>query len=289
MAATDGTPRPIVFRNGLVLTMDDAHTVLPGGDVLVVGDRIAEVGVGLDGSRRRPRDRRLGRHRHAGHGRHPPAPVADRDARLRRRLDPDPVLRLVLPRVGQDLPPRGHPRGQPAGRRRGPRRRRDHDGRLVARAAQRRSRGRRGRRARGHSRPLRARLRQHPGRPVELVDRARSSWTSTAAGSTARATGSASSWPSTSPATRSSRSVRRSRSPASSTSRCRRTPGSGGPPATRASSSSTTTGSPTPRPSTCTRRRCRPTPTIGSPRAAARCRCPPRVSRAPGRATHPPG
>jgi 5-methylthioadenosine/S-adenosylhomocysteine deaminase len=37
----------VVFRNGLVLTMDDAHTVLPGADVLVVGDRITEVGVGL--------------------------------------------------------------------------------------------------------------------------------------------------------------------------------------------------------------------------------------------------
>ncbi|MEU1363462.1 amidohydrolase family protein [Micromonospora zamorensis] len=44
MSATD---RPVVFRNGLVLTMDDAHTVLPGADVLVVGDQIAEVGVGL--------------------------------------------------------------------------------------------------------------------------------------------------------------------------------------------------------------------------------------------------
>ncbi|WP_088290447.1 amidohydrolase family protein [Kineosporia sp. A_224] len=47
MTAADGSPRPIVFRNGLVLTMDDAHTVLEGADVLVVGDRIAEVGVGL--------------------------------------------------------------------------------------------------------------------------------------------------------------------------------------------------------------------------------------------------
>ena len=28
--------RPVVFRNGLVLTMDDTHTVLPGADVLVV-------------------------------------------------------------------------------------------------------------------------------------------------------------------------------------------------------------------------------------------------------------
>lgn len=44
MSATD---RPVVFRNGLVLTMDDAHTVLPGADVLVVGGRIAQVGVGL--------------------------------------------------------------------------------------------------------------------------------------------------------------------------------------------------------------------------------------------------
>jgi 5-methylthioadenosine/S-adenosylhomocysteine deaminase len=39
--------RPVLFRNGLVLTMDDAHRVLPGTDVLVVGDRIAEIGVGL--------------------------------------------------------------------------------------------------------------------------------------------------------------------------------------------------------------------------------------------------
>ncbi len=39
--------RPVVFRNGLVLTMDDAHTVLPDGDVLVVDDRIAAVGQGL--------------------------------------------------------------------------------------------------------------------------------------------------------------------------------------------------------------------------------------------------
>ncbi|MET8359304.1 amidohydrolase family protein [Micromonospora sp. NPDC005171] len=44
MSATD---RPVVFRNGLVLTMDDAHTVLPGADVLVIGGRIAQVGIGL--------------------------------------------------------------------------------------------------------------------------------------------------------------------------------------------------------------------------------------------------
>jgi len=39
--------QPVVFRNGIVLTMDDQHTVLPKGDVLVVDGKIAEVGVGL--------------------------------------------------------------------------------------------------------------------------------------------------------------------------------------------------------------------------------------------------
>ncbi|WP_291037837.1 amidohydrolase family protein [Herbiconiux sp.] len=44
------TPRPdqpIVFRNGIVLTMDDAHTVIPNGDVLVIDGKIADVGVDL--------------------------------------------------------------------------------------------------------------------------------------------------------------------------------------------------------------------------------------------------
>ncbi|MEU4424018.1 amidohydrolase family protein [Actinoplanes sp. NPDC024001] len=45
MSAND---RPVLLRNGLVLTMDDSHTVLPGGDVLVAGDRIVEVGHRLD-------------------------------------------------------------------------------------------------------------------------------------------------------------------------------------------------------------------------------------------------
>jgi cytosine/adenosine deaminase-related metal-dependent hydrolase len=44
---SDTDDRPVLLRNGLVLTMDDAHTILPGADVLVIGDRIAEVGVGL--------------------------------------------------------------------------------------------------------------------------------------------------------------------------------------------------------------------------------------------------
>ncbi len=36
--------QPILFKDGIVLTMDDASTVLPRGDVLVVDGKIAEVG-----------------------------------------------------------------------------------------------------------------------------------------------------------------------------------------------------------------------------------------------------
>ncbi|GAA1422907.1 amidohydrolase family protein [Agrococcus citreus] len=39
--------RPIVFRNGTVVTMDDAHTVHDKADVLVVDGRIAEIGPSL--------------------------------------------------------------------------------------------------------------------------------------------------------------------------------------------------------------------------------------------------
>jgi 5-methylthioadenosine/S-adenosylhomocysteine deaminase len=45
-APTDA--RPVVFRNGIVLTMDERHTVLPDADVLVVDDRIAAVGPALE-------------------------------------------------------------------------------------------------------------------------------------------------------------------------------------------------------------------------------------------------
>jgi len=40
--------RPVVFRHGTVLTMDDAKTVLTDADVLVVGERIEAVGPRLD-------------------------------------------------------------------------------------------------------------------------------------------------------------------------------------------------------------------------------------------------
>jgi 5-methylthioadenosine/S-adenosylhomocysteine deaminase len=39
--------RPVILRNGLVLTMDDSHTMLSDADVLVVDGRIAEIGTGL--------------------------------------------------------------------------------------------------------------------------------------------------------------------------------------------------------------------------------------------------
>jgi 5-methylthioadenosine/S-adenosylhomocysteine deaminase len=42
-----GGRRPIVLRHGTVLCLDDAHRVLPDTDVLVVGDRIAEIGPNL--------------------------------------------------------------------------------------------------------------------------------------------------------------------------------------------------------------------------------------------------
>ena len=63
---------------------------------------------------RRRRDRRVRRHPDARHDRHAPAHVADRDARVRRRLDAHPVLRLVLPGIRQAVPPRGRVRRQPA-------------------------------------------------------------------------------------------------------------------------------------------------------------------------------
>ncbi len=40
---------PVLLKGGLVLTMDDRHTVIPDGDVLVVGDRVEAVGTGLTG------------------------------------------------------------------------------------------------------------------------------------------------------------------------------------------------------------------------------------------------
>ena len=35
----------VVLRGGTVLTLDAQHSVLPGADVLVTGDRVADVGL----------------------------------------------------------------------------------------------------------------------------------------------------------------------------------------------------------------------------------------------------
>src|SRR3712207_5700805 len=43
----DGDGRPVVLRGGTVLTVDASRRVLPRADVLVVGDRIAEIGPDL--------------------------------------------------------------------------------------------------------------------------------------------------------------------------------------------------------------------------------------------------
>src|SRR3712207_4121901 len=49
--STDAPPlepgRPVVFRRGTVLTMNDAHEVLRDADVLVIGERIDAVGPAL--------------------------------------------------------------------------------------------------------------------------------------------------------------------------------------------------------------------------------------------------
>ena len=129
-------------------------------------DRIAAVGPRLDVPEGTVEIDGVRRHRDAGDDRHPPAHVADRSARLRRRLDPDAVLRLLLPRARQALPPRGHPRRQPAGGGRGDRRGRHHLRGLVAQQPHHRPRRRGGRRPAGDPGPVRVRLRQHPGAAV---------------------------------------------------------------------------------------------------------------------------
>ena len=163
--------RPVLFRNGTVLTMDDAHTVIQGGDVLVVDDRIAEVGTGLsapdgalevDATGGIVMPGMVDTHRHMWQ-------TAMRA--LRRRLDAHPVLRLVLPRARPAVPSRGHPRRQRAVRVGRPRVRRDHDRRLVPRPPERRPRRRGRRRAAGGAGPVRAGVRQHPGRALGVDGR----------------------------------------------------------------------------------------------------------------------
>jgi cytosine/adenosine deaminase-related metal-dependent hydrolase len=48
MSQSTSERRPVVLRGGTVLTVDGARTVLEGHDVLVVDDRVAAIGVGLE-------------------------------------------------------------------------------------------------------------------------------------------------------------------------------------------------------------------------------------------------
>lgn len=47
-AAVNGTGAPVLFKNGIVLTMDKNHSVLAKADVLVRGDTIAAIGPDLE-------------------------------------------------------------------------------------------------------------------------------------------------------------------------------------------------------------------------------------------------
>ena len=49
LTAADLAPgRPIVFRNATVLTMDDAHHVLHGADLFILGDQIIDARPSLE-------------------------------------------------------------------------------------------------------------------------------------------------------------------------------------------------------------------------------------------------
>ena len=227
--------RPVLFRGGTVLTMDDAHTVLTDADVLVVDDRIAEVGTGLtapdgaveiDATGGIVMPGMIDTHRHMWqtamraygadwtltqyfvwyyleHGKH---------------FRPEDIY------AGNLLVGLGRARG-----------RRHHHRRLVARPADRRPRRGRGRRAA-------RRCRAGSSWPTATSRPAPWEWTADPAvqaflerSRIAATTCSASSSRSTSPATRRSPSGRPSRWPASSGSRSPPTPASGARPTTTAS------------------------------------------------------
>ena len=165
--------RPVVFRNGTVITVDSAG-VLENADVL----------------------------RHRRHDRRPSARSSTCPRARSRSTRPaasscpgmidthrhmwQTALRgyggdwalsqyfvFYYLHLGRGVPPRGHLRRQPAQRARVGRHRRHDDARLVARAAH--ARVRRGRAAGvpRDPRPIRARLRQLPRRAVGVVERAR--------------------------------------------------------------------------------------------------------------------
>ena len=166
--ATEATPapdRPVVLRGGTVLTMDSAAAVLSDADVLVIDDAIAAVGPALD----------------------VPDGTQEVDARggivMPGMIDTHRHMwQTVMRGYGADWTltqyfvwyylEHGRSSGREdvaAGNRLAawrPSRGRHDGGRLVARPADRRARrSRRGRPPLG-ARPFRARVREHPGRPV---------------------------------------------------------------------------------------------------------------------------
>ena len=160
----------IVLRGGTVLTMDDSHTVHATGDVLVVGDRIEAVGPHLDvpegtqeidASGGIVMPGMIDTHRHMWQT---AMRAYGADWTLTQYfvwyyLEHGKTFRPEDIHAGNLLSALGVARG-----------RRHHHRRLVARAADRRPRRRGGRRAAGGAGPVRAGLRQHPGRAVG-VDR----------------------------------------------------------------------------------------------------------------------
>ena len=131
--------RPVVFRNGTVLTMDGAG-VLPGADVLVTGDTIAAVGAQLavpdgaleiDASGGIVLPGMVDTHRHMWQT-------------ALRGLGADWTLTQYFVFYylswGKIFRPAGHRRRQPAVGDRSRRRRRHDDARLVARPADHRAR-----------------------------------------------------------------------------------------------------------------------------------------------------
>ena len=165
-----GSGRPVVLRGGTVLTMDDAHRVLPAADVLVVGDRIAEVGpdlavpegtVEIDARDGIVMPGMIDTHRHMWQ-------TAMRGYGADWTLTQYFVWYYL--ESGKHFRPAGRARRQPAGGAGGDRLRRDHLRGLVARAADHRPRRGRGRGAALGARPVRAGLREHPAGAVGVDD-----------------------------------------------------------------------------------------------------------------------
>ena len=183
--------------------MDATHQVLTDADVLVVGDRIAAVGAGLeappgaeeiDASGGIVMPGMIDTHRHLWQ-------TAMRGYGADWTLTQYFVWYYL--EHGRKFRPEDIYAGNLLGRDRGDRRGRHHHRRLVARAADGRARRRRRRGAAGGPGPVRARVRQHPGRPVGVDRAARGAALPRGPQGPRRRPAAASSWPSTSPATRS--------------------------------------------------------------------------------------